>query len=839
MYWDMIVLTASNKRQGAFYEAQLKKLIKSKSIDDTVKYRVVVDDNEKRIGSGGATLSVIYKLKKDFEINDKKILLIHSGGDSKRVPQYSVCGKLFSPVLKVMDNGLASNLFVEILKSVEPLIDKISNGIFILCGDALLSYDSSKIESNVADAVIYTVKAPEKQGVNHGVVVKNSNGYVATYLQKPSIEIMKSYGAVNSENKVDIDTGAIFFGNRVIDALSTLFDEYDDFVNDKVTLNLYTDFLMPMAKIDAYDEYISQKGENGYSEDLKKCRKKLWDLLRKNYSFKAVSLPKGKFIHFGTTKELVQMIDEIDKYDFLGWQKNVLSNIKGDFVTYNSYIEDEKNIFGYVENSIIGKNVTLPKTSIVSGAKISDVDVPDDSVLSVIGLKGNKYCLRLYKTDLNTKEPAIWNSKMHPVINSLDDCSKVLNLMINNSSELDKYEKISFADCSKTAKLRDDLEKEITALRRSYYLSNIRCDCPKNKINIKKDKTVCTLPLRVNLAGGWTDTPPYSNDFGGSVINCAIQINNEFPVYCSVEKIEKPVLDFYSVDLNSECEIDNFNEFSSFSMDENDFFIHKSSLLACGIFTDENSFNNYFEKYGGLKIVTSVNNIPKGSGLGTSSILCAAAAKAVCDYFGIEKNDYEIIDIVLRMEQIMGTGGGWQDQIGGLIPGIKRTTASPGKHQIFNIEKYVLTKEFVQELEKRYVLIFSGKQRLAKNILKKTMDNVYEYSDAFCAINEIKKITSQMDLAIKNQDVDLIGTLLNEHWVQSKKLCSTTTNNEIEKLLNVIEPYCQGMFICGAGGGGFLQIMLKKQYSVNHLREVLYKTGKKYTVYPIKIHMED
>ena len=97
--WDVVVITASNERQAKIYETQINKRLKYNLLPSDCDYIVIPDKDNKRIGSGGATLNVILKLKKKYSNFDElKILLIHSGGDSKRIPQYSATGKLFSPV---------------------------------------------------------------------------------------------------------------------------------------------------------------------------------------------------------------------------------------------------------------------------------------------------------------------------------------------------------------------------------------------------------------------------------------------------------------------------------------------------------------------------------------------------------------------------------------------------------------------------------------------------------------------------------------------------------------------------------------------------------------------
>ena len=124
--WDYIVLTASNEEQAKAFQSQISYRQEKHVLPCRTKYLILPDPDGKRVGSGGATLQVLRKLSEMKDINGdfrgKRILVIHSGGDSKRVPQYSVCGKLFSPVPRELPDGRASTLFDEFLVGMAGVI---------------------------------------------------------------------------------------------------------------------------------------------------------------------------------------------------------------------------------------------------------------------------------------------------------------------------------------------------------------------------------------------------------------------------------------------------------------------------------------------------------------------------------------------------------------------------------------------------------------------------------------------------------------------------------------------------------------------------------------------
>ena len=126
--WDYLVLTASNEEQARTYREQIDYRLKQGRLPAGTHYAVLPDPDGKRVGSGGATLHVLNYIAGQERAKGKvgstassgtkpfqglRILVIHSGGDSKRVPQYSACGKLFSPVPRELPNGFGSTLFDE------------------------------------------------------------------------------------------------------------------------------------------------------------------------------------------------------------------------------------------------------------------------------------------------------------------------------------------------------------------------------------------------------------------------------------------------------------------------------------------------------------------------------------------------------------------------------------------------------------------------------------------------------------------------------------------------------------------------------------------------------
>ena len=274
-------------------------------------------------------------------------------------------------------------------------------------------------------------------------------------------------------------------------------------------------------------------------------------------------------------------------------------------------------------------------------------------------------------------------------------------------------------------------------------------------------------------------------------------------------------------------DIDERIEYSSIAdlQDINDpfepFSLQKSCLLSCGIIPKEGgNLDEILDRIGsGFIIRSELIDTPKGSGLGVTSILALACIKAIYEFFGIEYDKNNLYNEVLAIEQIMTTGGGWQDQVGGGSRGINIISTEPGIHQKINVKKLKISEKTMEELDKRYFLIYTGERRLSRNLLKEVIQRYMgNIGDNIRALDKIKELADEMSFALESGNIDLFASLLNCHLQYSKMIDSGTTNGLIDKIFDVIDDLIDGKMVCGAGGGGFLQVILKK----NVTKEVLH-----------------
>lgn len=208
------------------------------------------------------------------------------------------------------------------------------------------------------------------------------------------------------------------------------------------------------------------------------------------------------------------------------------------------------------------------------------------------------------------------------------------------------------------------------------------------------------LPVRVDFVGGWSDTPPWSLERAGCVLNMSINLEGSLPIGTIIETT-KAVGVSISDDAGNLLHVADVTSIIT-PLDSNDpFRLVKSALLVTGIIHDKIFVSM------GLQIRTWAN-VPRGSGLGTSSILAAAVVKGLLQITEGDDSNENVARLVLVLEQLMGTGGGWQDQIGGLYPGIKFTASYPGIPLRLQVIPLLASPQLILELQQRLLVIFTG-----------------------------------------------------------------------------------------------------------------------------------
>lgn len=396
----------------------------------------------------------------------------------------------------------------------------------------------------------------------------------------------------------------------------------------------------------------------------------------------------------------------------------------------------------------------------------------------------------------------------------------------NNYTLEEKMRIFNYASIAATGEIHELLEKKsLHCVREMVIDGTVRDNFYDFTPEITQERVEKSLPLRINWGGTWTDTPPYCLENGGAVVNAAVKINGVLPVKVVLEKVResKVVLEYY--DSGYRREYKSLTELSDFSDPLDPFLLLKSALAVSGLIPipglnpQPNIFNLIPD---GIYLSAGVVGIPKGSGLGTSSILLAACIKVISDYIGNKIEDADLYRRVLLAEQIMNTGGGWQDQAGGLHKGIKFSVSEPGHKQEVQCETLKIPQAFSDELNKRFCLVYSGQRRVGRTILREIMGGYIQLDPVFLnALKEIHLLAGNMKVTIESGNMEDFIESLNKQTALTNILDTGYTNDRINAIFDACADMTAGKMICGAGGGGFIQIILKEGFSHKELSDRL------------------
>jgi fucokinase len=351
-----------------------------------------------------------------------------------------------------------------------------------------------------------------------------------------------------------------------------------------------------------------------------------------------------------------------------------------------------------------------------------------------------------------------------------------------------------------------------------------------------------SAPVRLDLAGGWTDTPPQACTEGGSVLNVALTLDGKLPLLARARILAEPVLRFIARDLRLERVCGTRAEVEACRDPADPFALHKAAVLEAGLVTPDVA--GTLEELllgagGGLELETD-SQVPKGSGLGTSSILGGVVLG--CLFRLLDAGEpggpdwRRLFGAVLRLEQRMTTGGGWQDQVGGLLPGFKLTQTGPGWDQTPSLFEVECAPEVRAELQARLVLFYTGLPRLARNVLQRVIDRYLAGEPvAIATLNRMRVLSHELREALVRGDLVQVGAGMTESWALNKRLEPTASNPEIEAIFAAAAPYVLGGKLAGAGGGGFAAFLTRSSQDAAELVTVLEKACPGGRCYPATI----
>ena len=442
-----------------------------------------------------------------------------------------------------------------------------------------------------------------------------------------------------------------------------------------------------------------------------------------------------------------------------------------------------------------------------------------------------------------------WSLISTTLLGSLDrnEMNEALDAYNNLASIRD--ENISTKQLSKLTKIArvmEDLASILTGLHIRAAGGIPKAAWRGSSSTIYNQWVVATAPARIDLSGGWSDTPPICYEFGSTVTGMAVRIDHKKPLLCRCRVVlggtgillRTEHRDIEHGELLSEFQMNmsSFDGFQNYRDPTSDCALLKCVLVHLGFVPTHDhesgptDFQTALNQFCGCDTssvrleVVATSVLPHGSGLGTSSILagCILASVGKCVGIGNVSSSslsdheymYDMIDSVLNVEQYLTTGGGFQDQVNGLFGGLKVSSSVPNVHPMkITVDTLSISPGFQNELNHHIYLVYTGTTRLAKNLLQQVLNRWSKQTPEIIeTIHGLVDGAAKCRDAIESSDLDGIGQCVSDYWTYKKVMAGPQSGVEPPIVTNIVQclqekQLIRGASLCGAGGGGFMVLI--------------------------------
>ena len=899
------------------------------------------DPVDRKLGSGGGTTWLLNSCHRqeaphvDFStwLAKEKRILLHAGGQSRRLPAYAACGKVLTPIPVfrwARGQHIAQDLLDLQLPLYEKIMQKAPGGIHTLVasGDVFLRCTEPLQDIPEADVVCYGLWADPVTASHHGVFLMNRNrpSQLDFMLQKPDTSTQAKY---MPSHFLLMDIGIWLLSDKAVERLQQKAPFIPTAQGDCPSCPPY----------DLYSQWGCALGQHPSAPD---------DTL-KDLTVAILPLPGGEFYHFGTAPELISSavaIQNLVKDQRFIIQRGIKRQAA--VFTQNAVIHHRptaENTHIWIENSHIGEGWHCSTCNILTGIPKNtwQAHLPHGFCLDMVPIGKDAFALRPYGyndpfrgdvADPHTlymgMPAAQWLDKRHippsalgrtddlqaarlfPVSSSLDELEKLLDWWMADEPDAgltglwERLPRLSADEIAAQANLerlvaqREAFRNEnlrglaqnwqrsvfyqtdlkdmafrfhhggielpsslpdeaplMTRIHDAMFRSEVlRSAGDQSQAEREADKAFELLrealtetavhhkcrpcmntlgdqivwarsPVRIDVAGGWTDTPPYSLLNGGNVVNMAIELNGQPPLQVYIKPCQEKVIICRSIDLGAMERIETYEQLEAFHKVGSPFSIPKAALSLAGFLPrfcadSFTTLKQQLEAFGCGIEITLLSAIPAGSGLGTSSILAATVLGGLNDFCNLGWDKCEIANRTLVLEQLLTTGGGWQDQYGGVLHGVKLLQTAAGTDQSATARWLPDTLFNDPETRPCHLLYYTGVTRTAKNILAEIVRGMFlNSSDHLPLLHDMKQHAMEMFDAIQLGCFEKYGTLLRTTWEQNKRLDAGTNPPIIEALCQKVDDLCVGYKLPGAGGGGFLYMLAKDAEAARRIVQML------------------
>ncbi|MCC6949813.1 MAG: hypothetical protein IT433_00045 [Phycisphaerales bacterium] len=895
--FDHLVLTASNPAQARAYRRQLAEREAEGGLRGIGAWHVMEDPGGRRVGSGAATFLALRALARGRGgaafVRRARVLVLHSGGDSRRLPAFAALGKAFVP-LPVRDaRGRPAALMDLILRD---LCEAARGGLgakearlVVACGDVYLGMGTAGVSLSGEGVRCAAFRAPFRVAARHGVFVVDGSGKVTRVLQKPG---RREAAGAGRGGKFLVDSGVFSFAPeaslRVLRGLGAGPSAEREGTLGKIArgeapaLDLYQD--IPTAA-------LARHGED-----------RLRGALR-GTPFSVSVLPRCEFLHVGTTRELLALPERLlrtglpegfaraagdwrvlrDRRERMvvgldripGWLPvktglAVLPVGARRWAALTFGVDDDFKASCEAGGTLLGRPLASwddgglwPRGAdhTLWSARIWRTGSRREMLRIAAGLcagrlprpsQGGRMALSDLVRRVNGARlaEALREADREGLLRDLGPRATVWALpaptiagLAGSAREARRVAAAAEAHAQRAA--RDGRARWWRIAQLAYerwpalrgraarcegrvFESIAREYSEPRRVKVSGAarrsgvRVVATAPARVDLAGGWSDTPPMCHRFGGLVVNAAIGLNGGHAMEVTCTRLEEPQVRVRSIDLGRVRAIRTAAALRRFDDPRDWTALARGAVVLSGMCPPRGgpTLREWLRDRGGVEI-TMHSRVPKGSGLGTSSILGATILAAVAALDGRGQRAGALLSATSRLEQLITTGGGWQDQAGGLLGGIKVVTTTPGTGQAPRIER-VRSPGFERLLSERGVLYYTGEQRLARDILRSVVGRfVDEDPAALRLLVEIKAEARRLSTALRRDEPELAVACLTRALELKCLLDPGTTTANIRALLGEVRPLLSGWCTPGAGGGGYVLLIARSRADRETLERLL------------------
>ena len=295
-------------------------------------------------------------------------------------------------------------------------------------------------------------------------------------------------------------------------------------------------------------------------------------------------------------------------------------------------------------------------------------------------------------------------------------------------------------------------------------------------------------PLRIGLAGGGTDVSPYSDIYGGAILNATLSLY----AYASIQTRDDGKIVLNAIDRNEKIILDSEEELP----------IDGSLDLLKGVYN--RIVKDFTKRPLSFEINTFVD-APPGSGLGSSSTLVVAILGAFVEWLKLPLGEYDIAHLAYSSErEDLKMAGGKQDQYAATFGGVNSMEFYANDKVIVNPLR--IKSKFLHELEHNLVLFYTQTSILSSKIIQEQTDNVHaKKSSSIEAMHQLKEQSLLMKEAVLKGEIDNIGKILHDGWMHKKQMADGISNASIDAIYDAaLQAGATGGKISGAGGGGFM-----------------------------------